>query len=143
MQPSPSIGERLGAALRWLGLALVSAPFAVTLIWIVATGLLDSLPGDVPIEYFGFVPVFTGALGSLPFFLLSPWFAVRLPWLDRTVPGAVVLSAVLSLPAAIAPLLVFKGLDPAAVWIVAFCSIITPRVIAKSLRPVAPPAHPR
>lgn len=135
VRTSRSIGERLGSALRWCGLTLVSAPFVLSLVWIVATRILGWMPGEIPISYYGLVPLFVGGLGALPFFLLVPWLTAEFPWFDRSVPGALALSALLSIPTTLAPLVVWDGFAPeGAVWSVAFGAIAAPRLIAKSLR---------
>ncbi len=136
--------ERLGRALHWLGLAMVSAPFVLTLVWIVAERVLGWIPGELPIAAFGVVPVLFGAIGALPFFLLVPWLNARIPWFDRSLSGALALSVLLSIPAALTPLVVWRGFAPLApVWIVALGSIAVPRLVAKSLRRGAFSASPQ
>lgn len=139
----PNIRERLVIALRWYGLSLVSAPFVLTLLYIFTTQVQGWMPGELPTVWLGCTPVLTGGIGSLPFFLLVPWFTSKLPWFDRGLPGVIALSGLLSIPAALAPLVVFHGLVPVTVWIAALGSIAAPRHIAKTLRPGALSANPQ
>lgn len=136
-QTSQSSRERLAIALRWFGMTLAFAPFVVSIAMIVASRLLDWVPGDLGIGWYGFAPVVIGGLGSLPFFLLVPWLTARVPWLDRSPLGVLALSALLSIPAGLAPLLAWNEFAVAPVCIMALGSVIAPRLLLTSLRPGA------
>lgn len=129
--------DPLGTALRWFGMTLAFAPFVVSLVLIVATRSLDWMPGDLGIGWYGVTPVLMGGLGSLPFFLLVPWLTARVPWFDRSLRGVLALSALLSIPAALTPLVIWNGFAVAPVCIVALGSIVVPRLFVRSLRPGA------
>jgi hypothetical protein len=136
--PDEHSRQPLGAALRWFGLALVSAPFVLALVWITSERILGWMPGELPIGAFGVVPILVAGIGAFPFFLVVPWLIDRVRWFDRGLPGALMLSLLLSIPAALSPVLLWKGLaSVTTVWIIALGSIAVPRLIAKSLRPGA------
>jgi len=132
----PRPRDALSLALRWFGLALVAAPFALAVVGVVATRALRWMPGDLPFAVF-LAPVVVGAIGALPFFLLAPWLIHLIRWLDRNLAGVVVLAVVLSIPAVLVAIAFDKSPSVVPAWIVAFSSIAIPRLVAKSLRPGA------
>jgi len=125
--------ERLRAGLGWFALALLCAPFEVALLWITARRIFGWMPGEVPLAVFATSPVFLGAIGSLPGFLLAPWLVARLPWLDRGVRGVSARSCCrCQRSSSRSPFL--RSLPIDAVCLVAFGSIAAPRLFAKSLQ---------
>jgi hypothetical protein len=118
-------------------MTLAFAPFVVSIAMIVATRLLGWVPGDLGIGWYGFTPVVMGGLGSLPFFLLVPWLTARVPWLDRSPLGVLALSALLSSPAALTPLLIWNEFAVVPVCVLALGSVTVPRLLLRSLRPGA------
>jgi len=129
----PTARERFRSALRWFGQALVVAPFALGLVGIVAqlTGrTMDQFPISVHLP-----SVLVGALGCLPLFALVPLITTAIPWFDRGLPGVLILSVLLSIPAVLAALAVHNSLPWAPAFFVAIGSIATPRLVAGSLYP--------
>ena len=130
----PSVRERFRFALRWFGLALLVAPFALALVGIVASrlpgGAMDQFPISVHLP-----SVVVGALGCLPLFGLVPFITAVAPWFDRSLAGVLVLSVLLSISAVLAALAVQSSLPPAPAFTVAIGSIVTPRLVARALRP--------
>jgi hypothetical protein len=138
LDSTPRARDRLGLALRWFGLTLVSAPFVLSPFLIVATRLPAWWLSELSIEWFILTRILMGLLASLPFFLLVPWFTARLPWFDRSVPGVLALSILLAIPAALTLLVFLRAIVPIEpVWVIALGSIAVPRLISKSLRPGA------
>jgi hypothetical protein len=129
---TPPIRARFRHALRWFGQALFVAPFALGLVGIVEThaGAMGELPISVHLPL-----VLVGALGSLPLFALVPLITAAIPWFDRGLPGVLVLSALLSIPAVLTALAAYNSLPVAPAFIVAMGAIATPRVVARSLHP--------
>jgi hypothetical protein len=91
---------------------------------------MDQLPVSVHLP-----SVLVGALGCLPLFALVPWITAAIPWFDRGLPGVLILSVLLSIPAVLAALAVHHSLPVAPSFFVAIGAIATPRVVARSLYP--------
>jgi hypothetical protein len=129
---TPPTREQFRHAMRWFGQALFVAPFALGLVGIVETRtrVMEQLPISVHLP-----SILVGALGSLPLFALVPLITAAIPWFDRGLPGVLILSALLSIPAVLTALAAYSGLPVAPAFIVAMGAIATPRVVAKSLPP--------
>jgi hypothetical protein len=91
---------------------------------------MDQLPISVHLP-----SVLVGALGCLPLFALVPLITAAIPWFDRAVPGVLILSVLLSIPAVLTALAVHHSLPLAPAFFVAIGAIATPRVVARSLCP--------
>jgi hypothetical protein len=90
--------------------------------------------GELPISLH-LSSVLVGALGGLPLFALVPWITAAMPWFDRGLPGVLMLSVLLSIPAVLTALAVRDSLPAAPAFIVAIGSIASPRLVARSLYP--------
>jgi hypothetical protein len=90
--------------------------------------------GELPISVH-LPSVLVGALGCLPLFSLVPLITTAIPWLDRRLPGVLILSVLLSIPAVLTALAVHNSLPAGPAFIVAVGSIATPRLFARSLYP--------
>jgi hypothetical protein len=91
---------------------------------------MDQLPISVHLPL-----VLVGALACLPLFALVPLITAAIPWFDRGLPGVLLLSVLLSVPAVLTALAVRHSLQVAPAFFVAIGAIATPRVVARSLYP--------
>ena len=108
-----------------------------------STPLSSRLVLAIPVAYLGGLLagalIIVGALGCLPFFMLVPWFVARVPWVDRSMSGAIVLCLLLSVPAPVAMGAVwgFGEVEfryAAFSWMCAAASIAVPKLVFRSLR---------
>src|SRR6516164_3308324 len=101
----PATRRSLSAALRWWVWSVVLAPMVIggaALLIDVARGstpLSSRLVLAIPVAYLGGLLagalIIVGALGCLPFFMIVSWFVACVPWVDRSMSGAIVLCLLL------------------------------------------------